>query len=57
MLPPSSITATVKFEVPPVVGVPLITPVPELIDKPGGSDPELMEKLRPEPLPPLAVMV
>jgi hypothetical protein len=34
-----SVTLTVKFEVPAVVGVPLMTP-PELKDSPAGSVPE-----------------
>ena len=34
-----SVTLMVKFEVPVVVGVPLITPVPEFSVKPAGSDP------------------
>ena len=34
-----SVTLTVKFAVPVVDGVPLITPVPAFMVKPGGSDP------------------
>lgn len=38
-----SVTLTVKFEVPPVVGVPLITPVPDRV-RPAGSVPVAMDQ-------------
>ena len=37
LAPVVSVTVTVTVDVPPVVGVPLIRPVEELIDKPAGS--------------------
>ena len=39
--PPVVVKTTVKFAVPAVVGVPLITPVAPLSDKPPGSAPEV----------------
>jgi len=37
-----SVTETVKLYKPAAVGLPLMTPVEELSDKPGGSEPEEM---------------
>jgi hypothetical protein len=39
---PESVAVTVKFVVPPAVGVPEIAPVEALSDNPPGSEPEVM---------------
>jgi hypothetical protein len=39
----ASVTSTVKFEMPTVVGVPEMVPVPGSNDSPGGSDPWEMD--------------
>src|SRR5260370_1400113 len=39
-----SITRTLKPNVPATAGVPLICPVPALSDKPGGSDPAVVDQ-------------
>ena len=44
MTPILSVTFTVKELVPVTVGVPEMIPVAELIDKPAGKVPELIEK-------------
>lgn len=49
-----SVTLTVKFAVPVVEGVPLITPVPEFIVKPVGRDPGDTVQVK-APVPPEAV--
>ena len=41
---PSS-ASTVKFDVPGVVGVPLMTPVEESKESPAGSEPEASDQL------------
>ena len=41
---PLSATRTVKLELPAVVGVPLITPVPDSV-KPAGKDPEVTDQV------------
>jgi hypothetical protein len=51
-----SVTFTVKLLVPAVVGVPEITPLDELSDRPGGRLPEAMLQVYGE-TPPLAVTV
>jgi hypothetical protein len=52
----ASVTLTVKFEVPAVVGVPLITPVEELSKRPAGKEPVRILHARGN-TPPEAVMV
>jgi hypothetical protein len=44
-VPWESVTRTVKFEVPAVVGVPEIVPVDELSDRPAGRLPEMTDQL------------
>jgi hypothetical protein len=51
-----SVTLTVKFDVPAVVGVPLIVPVEEPSDSPAGSDPEITDQLY-GVVPPVATTV
>ena len=43
--PVESTTWVVKEKSPAVVGVPVIAPVEELIVRPGGSDPAVIEKV------------
>src|SRR5437870_4619973 len=47
---------TVKLEVPPVVGVPVIAPVPAFSDTPVGSAPVVIDQAY-VPLPPVAASV
>jgi len=53
-LPKASTARTVKLLVPPVVGVPLITPVPLFILRPEGNAPALILHTNGD-FPPLAV--
>jgi hypothetical protein len=40
-----SVTLTVKLKTPVAVGVPLMTPVPEAIERPVGSEPESIDQV------------